>query len=109
MIDILDVPVTIVFGEGVGGMGRGVVQVWEDASGRMRFIALPEQRPFFAAMKYDQLRAQAEGIGANKNGPDRSGPRVKIAPNGACIGYLFFFGAAFFFAGVFFLVAFFID
>ena len=69
MIDILDVPVTVVFGEAVGGTGRDVVQVWEDASGRMRFTAPPERRPFFAAMKYDQLPAQAEGGGAKYKRP----------------------------------------
>ena len=69
MIDILDVPVTIVFGEGVGGMGRGVVQVWEDASGRMRFIALPEQRPFFAAMKYVSSGRRRKGSEQIKTAP----------------------------------------
>ena len=90
MIDILDVPVTVGFGEAVGGTGRDVVQVWEDASGRMRFTAPPERRPFFAAMKYDQLPAQAEWAEQNTNGPDCSGPRVKIAPNGACNRLLLF-------------------
>ena len=37
---------------------RDVVLVWEDSAGRMQFIAPSEQRPFFEAMKYDQLRAQ---------------------------------------------------
>ena len=63
-LEIMDVPVTIVFGEGLDGMRADVVRVWEDASGRMHFIAPPEQRPFFAAMKYDQLRTQAEGNAA---------------------------------------------
>jgi hypothetical protein len=59
-IEIMDVPVTIVFGEEDSGVADGIVRVWEDASGTMRFITPPEQQPFFAAMKYDQLRAQTE-------------------------------------------------
>jgi hypothetical protein len=60
-LEIMDVPVIIVFGESSGGVEDRVVRVWEDAAGRMQFSAPPEQQPFFAAMKYDQLRAQARG------------------------------------------------
>jgi len=34
------------------------VDFWEDADGRMSFIAEPQQRPFFRAMRFDQLSAQ---------------------------------------------------
>jgi hypothetical protein len=60
LIEIMDVCVTILFEEGDGGIRGNVVRVWQDASGRMQFIAPPEQQPFFAAMKYDQLRAQTQ-------------------------------------------------
>jgi hypothetical protein len=53
----MDVSLTIAFTDEIGP-GDDVVRVWEDDSGRMHFIAPPEQRPFFEAMKYDQLRAQ---------------------------------------------------
>ena len=43
-LEILDVTVDIAF--------------WEDADGRMSFIAEPQQRPFFRAMRFDQLSAQ---------------------------------------------------
>jgi hypothetical protein len=38
---------------------NGVVYVWQDAEGKTRFLAPAEQRRFFGAMKYDQLRAQS--------------------------------------------------
>ncbi len=38
-----------------------VAAVWEDAEGRMRFIALPQQHPFFQVTSYGQLRAQVNG------------------------------------------------
>lgn len=38
-----------------------VAAVWEDAEGRTRFIALPQQHPFFQVASYGQLRAQANG------------------------------------------------
>jgi hypothetical protein len=63
-LEIMDLPVAIVFSDSIDGMRGDVVRVWEDASGRMHFVAPPEQRPFFAVMKYDQLRAQAEGNAA---------------------------------------------
>jgi hypothetical protein len=34
------------------------IALWEDADGRMSFIAEPQQRPFFRAMRFDQLSAQ---------------------------------------------------
>ncbi len=38
-----------------------VAAVWEDAEGRMRFLALPQQHPFFQVATYGQLRAQVNG------------------------------------------------
>jgi hypothetical protein len=35
-----------------------VAAVWEDPQGRTRFIAPPQQHPFFQAVNYGQLRAQ---------------------------------------------------
>jgi hypothetical protein len=58
--EIRDVPLTIMFGEPERDEAGEAVYVWQDAEGRMRFLAPAEQRPFFAAMKYDQLRAQAQ-------------------------------------------------
>jgi hypothetical protein len=43
-LEILDVTVELSF--------------WETADGRMNFIAEPQQRPFFRAMRFDQLSAQ---------------------------------------------------
>jgi hypothetical protein len=43
-LEILDVRVEIAF--------------WEEADGRMSFIAEPQQRLFFRAMRFDQLAAQ---------------------------------------------------
>jgi len=43
-VEILDVVVDIAF--------------WEDADGRMNFIAEPQQRAFLRAMRFDQLSAQ---------------------------------------------------
>ena len=43
------------------GFTGEVVVLWEDAAGRTRFIAPPQQQPFFELMKYGQLRAQANG------------------------------------------------
>jgi hypothetical protein len=43
-LEILDVAVEIAF--------------WEDADGRMNFIAEAQQRAFFRAMRFDQLSAQ---------------------------------------------------
>jgi hypothetical protein len=45
-LEILDVAVDIAF--------------WETADGRMSFIAEPQQRPFFRAMRFDQLSAQLD-------------------------------------------------
>src|ERR1022692_2127902 len=38
--------------------GNNLVVVWPDQYGRIRFIAPPEQHPFFQIVGYDQLRAQ---------------------------------------------------
>jgi len=35
--------------------------VWEDPQGRTRFIAPPQQHPFFQVVNYAQLRAQVNG------------------------------------------------
>lgn len=43
------------------GFQGEVVALWEDSAGRTRFIAPPQQQPFFELMKYGQLRAQANG------------------------------------------------
>ncbi len=40
--------------------GSDIVLVWQDAMGRMRFIASPRQQRFFGVMKFDQLLAQAD-------------------------------------------------
>ncbi|HEX5432417.1 MAG TPA: hypothetical protein VFW83_10655, partial [Bryobacteraceae bacterium] len=37
-----------------------LVPVWKDREGRTRFLAPPQQRPFFQAIRYDQLRVQAD-------------------------------------------------
>jgi hypothetical protein len=59
-LEIRDAVVTIAFGEPDPGLVSEGVYVWEDAEGRTRFVAPAEQRPFFGAMKYDQLRAQVQ-------------------------------------------------
>ena len=43
------------------GFQGDVVVVWEDPAGRTRFIAPPQQHPFFQVVNYGQLRAQANG------------------------------------------------
>jgi len=43
------------------GFSGEVVALWEDSAGRTRFIAPPQQQPFFELMKYGQLRAQVNG------------------------------------------------
>ena len=35
--------------------------VWEDPQGRTRFLAPPQQHPFFQVVNYSQLRAQVNG------------------------------------------------
>lgn len=45
-MEILDVYVEIAF--------------WEDPSGRLGFVAEPQQEPFFRAMRFDQLAAQCK-------------------------------------------------
>jgi hypothetical protein len=54
-LEILDVRVPIRFGEGAAGRG---VAVWKGPSGETKFEAPPEQRAFFRAVSYEQLRAQ---------------------------------------------------
>jgi hypothetical protein len=58
-LEIRDAAVTIMLGEPEPGSQGDVVYAWEDSEGKMRFVAPAEQRRFFGAMKYDQLRAQA--------------------------------------------------
>ena len=43
------------------GFSGEVVALWEDSAGRTRFIAPPQQQPFFELMKYGQLHAQING------------------------------------------------
>lgn len=43
------------------GFAGEVAALWEDSAGRTRFIAPPQQQPFFALMDYGQLRAQTNG------------------------------------------------
>jgi len=40
------------------GLNGNVVAVWQDEFGRTRFIAPPEQHPFFQVTGYHQLYAQ---------------------------------------------------
>jgi hypothetical protein len=40
------------------GLNGTVVALWQDEFGRTRFIAPPEQHPFFQVTGYDQLYAQ---------------------------------------------------
>jgi hypothetical protein len=64
-INILDVPVDVCFPDGPPanaspGDASGPVMVWKDAEGRKQFLAPPEQRAFFRATGYGQLRAQID-------------------------------------------------
>jgi hypothetical protein len=59
-LKIRDAEVTIVFGEPEPGLASRVVYVWEGTEGKTRSLAPAEQQRFFGAMKYDQLRAQAQ-------------------------------------------------
>jgi len=43
------------------GFAGEVAMVWEDPQGRTRFIAPPQQHPFFQVVNYAQLRAQVNG------------------------------------------------
>ena len=43
------------------GFHGDVVALWEDPAGRIRFIAPPQQHPFFQVVNYGQLRAQVNG------------------------------------------------
>jgi len=43
------------------GFQGEVAVLWEDSRGRTRFIAPPQQHPFFQLVNYGQLRAQVNG------------------------------------------------
>src|SRR5438874_1229336 len=43
------------------GLAGDIVLVWQDNSGRTRFMAPPAQHPFFQVASYDQLHAQING------------------------------------------------
>jgi hypothetical protein len=43
------------------GFAGELAVVWEDSEGRTRFIAPPQQHPFFQVVNYGQLRAQVNG------------------------------------------------
>jgi hypothetical protein len=41
-------------------LAGNIVLIWQERSGRTKFIAPPAQHAFFRIMKYDQLRAQID-------------------------------------------------
>ena len=43
------------------GFDGELAVVWEDSEGRTRFLAPPQQHPFFQLVNYGQLRAQVNG------------------------------------------------
>jgi hypothetical protein len=43
------------------GFAGELAIVWEDPERRTRFIAPPQQHPFFQVVNYGQLRAQVNG------------------------------------------------
>jgi len=43
------------------GFKGEVVVLWQDSAGRTRFLAPPQQHPFFQLVNYGQLRAQVNG------------------------------------------------
>jgi hypothetical protein len=43
------------------GFAGELAIVWEDSEGRTRFLAAPQQHPFFQVVNYGQLRAQVNG------------------------------------------------
>ncbi len=43
------------------GLAGSVVILWQDPSRCTRFLAPPQQHPFFQIMKYEQLMAQVNG------------------------------------------------
>ena len=59
-IDIQDVPVTVVLlaSNTPGEREAGVAFVWPDARGLARWLADPQQQPFFDAVRLDQIRRQ---------------------------------------------------
>jgi len=44
------------------GFAGELALVWEDPQGRTRFMAPPQQHPFFQVVNHAQLRAQVNGI-----------------------------------------------
>jgi len=59
-IDIQDVQVTVVLLAARQGISGSVALVWPDAQGLARWLADPQQQPFFDAVRLDQIRAQVE-------------------------------------------------
>jgi hypothetical protein len=64
-LNVLDVPVDVCFPDGPPATTslENAVMVWRDAHGRKQFLAPPEQRAFFRAVGYGQLRAQGDPRG----------------------------------------------
>jgi len=62
-LNILDVPVDVGFPDGPPANALSAVMVWRDGDGRKQFLAPPEQRAFFRAAGYGQLRAQIDPQG----------------------------------------------
>jgi hypothetical protein len=62
-LNILDVPVDVSFSDEPVANTAGRVTVWRDGGGRKQFLAPPQQRAFFRAAGYGQLRAQSEPEG----------------------------------------------
>jgi hypothetical protein len=61
-IEIQDVQVTVVLlaSNTPGEREAGVAFVWPDADGLARWLAEPQQQPFFDAVRLDQIRAQVQ-------------------------------------------------
>ena len=52
------------------GAAGSVVALWQDAFGRTRYLASPEQHRFWQAIRYEQLRAQVNGEITARRWPD---------------------------------------
>jgi len=71
-LEVLDVGVEVYFPDRpllentTPGITAGPVTVWKGADGRKQFLAPAEQRAFFRAAGYGQLRAQVEGTKPNR-------------------------------------------